>query len=263
MAIADNNTDGRASLCAAAPHREPGGRASRRVSLSGVTPGTVDHQIQCIASPYGVHPFGGTSGHARLKRKSRAAPRSSVTDMYELPERILIARELAAVFLDGPWTVEGLSERGAGSFDRWPGWITTLAMTVTAVYRSPPADEPERLVALVESFLTQRSDDAQSPPPRPISLVAELPPNPPRRWPTLRHDWPVARIESVSALAERLELSAGPAGVARRRPRPGAHGHRRTASQLPLPQRAARRGNAAGDRGAEGAAQGDPAMDPA
>ncbi len=34
--------------------------------------------------------------------------------MYELPDRLLIARELAGVFLDGPWTVEGLSERGAG-----------------------------------------------------------------------------------------------------------------------------------------------------
>jgi RNA-directed DNA polymerase len=128
--------------------------------------------------------------------------------MYELPERILIARELAAVFLDGPWTVEGLSERGAGSFDRWPGWITALAMTVTAVYRSPPADEPERLAALVESFLTQRSDDARSPPPRPISL-SELPPRRPRRWPTLSHDWPVAALESEAALAELLELSPG------------------------------------------------------
>lgn len=141
--------------------------------------------------------------------QSRAAPRSSVTDMYELPERILIARELAAVFLDGPWTVEGLSERGAGSFDRWPSWITALAMTVTAVHRSPPADEPERLAALVESFLTQRTDDGQSPPPRPISLVSELPPQPPRRWPTLSHDWPVAVLESAAALAELLELSSG------------------------------------------------------
>ena len=129
--------------------------------------------------------------------------------MYELPERILIARELAAVFLDGPWTVEGLSERGAGSFDRWPTWITGLAMTVTARYRSPPADEPGRLAALVESFLSTRSDDPHSPPPRPISLVSELPPQPPRRWPTLSHDWPVAVVESEAALAELLELSAG------------------------------------------------------
>jgi RNA-directed DNA polymerase len=129
--------------------------------------------------------------------------------MYDLPDRILIARELAAVFLDGPWTVDGLSERGAGSFDRWPSWITTLAMTVTAAFRAVPEDEPERLAALIESFLAHRGDDVQSPPPQPISLVSELPPHPPRRWPTLRHEWPVARIESVSTLAEQLELSPG------------------------------------------------------
>ncbi|MFZ0387185.1 MAG: reverse transcriptase family protein [Solirubrobacteraceae bacterium] len=129
--------------------------------------------------------------------------------MYELPDRLLIARELAGVFLDGPWTVEGLSERGAGCFDRWPSWITALAMTVTSVYRSPPADEPRRLTTLIESFLAQRSDEGRPAPPEPISLVTALAPDAPRRWPALRHDWPVAAIESVPGLAERLELSLG------------------------------------------------------
>ncbi len=125
--------------------------------------------------------------------------------MYELPDRLLIARELAAAFLDGPWTIEGLSERGAGCFDRWPNWITALSMTVTAVHRSAPVDEPERLAGLVESFLAQRSAAGGPEPPLPISRVVRPLP----RRPVLQHDWPVAAIESVPALAETLELSLG------------------------------------------------------
>jgi RNA-directed DNA polymerase len=155
-----------------------------------------------------VHPFGGTAGRARHSAVAGGAAIID-TDMYELPDRILIARELTGVFLDGPWTVEGLSERGAGCFDRRPRWITAMAMTVTAVYRSPPADQPQRMTALIESFLAQRTDEGHPEAPEPISLVTELAPDPPRRWPSLRHVWPVAAIESVPALAELLELSPG------------------------------------------------------
>jgi RNA-directed DNA polymerase len=129
--------------------------------------------------------------------------------MYELPDRILIARELTGALLDGPWTIEGVSERGAGCFDRWPSWITALAMEITAVFRSAPADDPERLSALIESFLARRSDAGRPEAPEPISLVTALAPDSPRRWPSLTHDWPVAVIESVPALAELLELSTG------------------------------------------------------
>ncbi len=130
--------------------------------------------------------------------------------MYELRDRILIARELTDAFLDGaPWTIEGLSERGVGALDRWPSWITALAMAVTAVHRSPPSDDPERLTALIEQFLARRGDDGQPEPPALVSLVEPLPLDSPRRWPSLAHDWPVARIESVPALAELLELSPG------------------------------------------------------
>jgi RNA-directed DNA polymerase len=128
--------------------------------------------------------------------------------MYELPDRVLIARELANAFLDGPWTVEGLSERGAGCLDRWPSWITALAMTVTAVYRSAPAAGTTPLAGLIESFLAARPADDQ-PPPQLIRLVAALPARSPQRRPPLAHDWPVAVIESVPALAELLELSLG------------------------------------------------------
>jgi RNA-directed DNA polymerase len=129
--------------------------------------------------------------------------------MYELPDRILIARELTHAFLDGPWTVEGLSERGAGSLDRWPSWITALAMTVTAVYRSAPAAGTTPLTGLIESFLAARPADDQPQPPQLIRLVAPVPAGSPQRRPPLARDWPVAVIESVPALAELLELSPG------------------------------------------------------
>jgi RNA-directed DNA polymerase len=129
--------------------------------------------------------------------------------MYELRDRILIARDLTDAFLDGRWTVEGLCERGVGTLDRWPSWITALAMTVTAVHRSPPTDEPEQLTALIESFLARRVDDGQPEPPELVSLVEPLPVDSPRRRPARVHDWPIARIESVPALAELLELSPG------------------------------------------------------
>src|SRR5450755_2289483 len=114
--------------------------------------------------------------------------------MYELPDRILIARELTHAFLDGPWTVEGLSERGAGSLDRWPSWITALAMTVTAVYRSAPAAGTTPLTGLIESFLAARPADDQPQPPQLIRLVAPVPAGSPQRRPPLAHDWPVAVI---------------------------------------------------------------------
>jgi hypothetical protein len=100
--------------------------------------------------------------------------------MYELPDRILIARQLTAVSLDGPWTVEGLSERGAAYFGQWPSWIVAMAMTVTAVHRSAPVDEPERLAALIESFLAQRTDERPPEPPPSISLAATPPHGGPR-----------------------------------------------------------------------------------
>lgn len=129
--------------------------------------------------------------------------------MYELPDRILIARELAHAFLDGPWTIEGLSERGAGTLDRWPSWITALAMTVTAVYRSAPAAGTTPLTGLIESFLAARPADDQPQPPQLIRLVTPLPAGSLRPRPAFVPDWPVAAIESVPALAERLELSPG------------------------------------------------------
>jgi len=129
--------------------------------------------------------------------------------MYDLHDRVLIARELTHAFLDGPWTVDGLTERGAGSLDRWPSWITALAMNVTAVYRSAPTQDAKSLTALIESFLAARPADDRPEPPRPIRLVEPLPPGSPRTWPSLVRQWPVAAVGSVANLAELLELSGG------------------------------------------------------
>ena len=53
-----------------------------------------------------MHPFGGTSGHARHSAVEGGAAIIR-PDMYEDPDRALIARELTGAFLDGAWTVDG------------------------------------------------------------------------------------------------------------------------------------------------------------
>ena len=50
--------------------------------------------------------------------------------MYDSLHRTALANELAAAFVAGPWTVDGVAESGAGRLDRWPGWMTALERTV-------------------------------------------------------------------------------------------------------------------------------------
>jgi hypothetical protein len=130
--------------------------------------------------------------------------------MYDADDRLALADVLARALPGGAWTAEALAERGAGVLDRWPRWMTALAMEVVAVHRSPPAGCADLLVPLIASYLEGCRDDGE-PMPEAIEWLAvpELPPpsEPPR--PRLRHDWPIARIESVAALAETLELSPG------------------------------------------------------
>lgn len=115
-----------------------------------------------------------------------------------------------------------MAERGAGRLDRWPEWMSALAFHVVGRYRRAPVDEPWELVAVVERFLaahvgepTVKLIDAT------LSRVPShrpgRPPQPSRRLTRqagaasgrARHAWPVEPIDSVPALAERLELSFG------------------------------------------------------
>jgi RNA-directed DNA polymerase len=149
-----------------------------------------------------VHPTGGTSGHARREQSGLDA--AIIAVVYDSEIRRALAEELSDAFLDGPWRAEALAERGSGSLDRWPDWMNALAFAAAAFDRTAPADRRADLVALIEAFLHDRVAGADSDR-RPPQILRHLRP----QRPVLVHDWPVARIQSVASLAERLELSAG------------------------------------------------------
>lgn len=91
--------------------------------------------------------------------------------------------------------------------------MEALALSVVAVYRTPPVDRRRDLVDLVESFLAEHSAWAgESDPPRILRLlVDEHAARAGYEQARLDHDWPIAEIDSVASasLAERLELSDG------------------------------------------------------
>jgi retron-type reverse transcriptase len=126
-----------------------------------------------------------------------------IAAVYDARERLELAEELADAFLDGRWRAEDLAERAAGRLDRWPSWLSALAFTAAAIDRSAPTQRRGELVGVIEAFLRDRP--AEPPGIDPPLILRRLAPT--RR--TLVHDWPVARIGSVAALAERLELSDG------------------------------------------------------
>lgn len=70
--------------------------------------------------------------------------------------------------LAGPWTPDRVAESGAACFERWPAWMTALALRAVAVHPAPPAEEPAALVALIEAFLEEhpaREPDIEPPTP--------------------------------------------------------------------------------------------------
>ncbi len=175
--------------------------------LSGVTPGTVTYLEQCIAGPP-VHPSEALRGVH--DRSSRSAVPPSFPIVYEPAERVAIATELTAAFLSGPWSVDQLAESGAACLDRWPSWMTSLAMRVVAVHRAPPLERRHELFELVLAFLEHRQALAgEDTPPAIVRLSQRQPPRTaPSRPPAVR-DWLLPAIASVHDLAELLELSSG------------------------------------------------------
>jgi RNA-directed DNA polymerase len=159
--------------------------------------------------PYGAS-FGGTSGHARQEQSGRGA--AIIVLMYDATERAALAEELTNAFLAGPWTAELLAESGGAVLDRWPGWMTPLAMSVVAVHRAAPTDRRIELVELIEHFLeAHTATGADRAPPGILRLLVRdsTGSSPAGQSGVSRHDWPTAELASVPALAERLELSEG------------------------------------------------------
>jgi hypothetical protein len=131
--------------------------------------------------------------------------------VYEAFERSELANELADAFLVAPWRVEMVAEGGAACLDRWPSWMEALALSVVAVFRTPPVDRRRDLVDFIESFLAGRAAPAgEVRPPRILRGLLEAGAGEEAaRRSRLDHDWPIAQIESPVGLAERLELSDG------------------------------------------------------
>jgi RNA-directed DNA polymerase len=127
--------------------------------------------------------------------------------VYTADDRALLAAELAEAFLTAPWKRDAVAESGAARLDRWPGWMEALAIRVIAVYPAPPVERQFELIDLIESFLAEHAPWPGEPePPQIIRLLVR---DRIARGVRLDHDWPIAEIDSVGGLAERLELSDG------------------------------------------------------
>lgn len=130
--------------------------------------------------------------------------------MYDADQRFALAAELAEAFLTAPWKRDAVAESGAGRLDRWPGWMEALALRVIAVYPAPPVEREPELLGVIESFLAEHAPwPGETEPPQILRLLVR---EPPRGWYgtwRLDHDWPIAEIDSVAGLADRLELSPG------------------------------------------------------
>ena len=130
--------------------------------------------------------------------------------MYEADERDALATELAEAFLTARWKVEAVAESGAGCLDRWPSWMEALALRVVAAFRSAPTDHRHELEALIESFLAEHpAGPGELEPPGIIRMLAAEAESAGHGRGWLEHAWPIAGIDSVAGLADRLELSYG------------------------------------------------------
>ena len=126
-----------------------------------------------------------------------------MSGMYDEWTRVALARELADAFGYGPWRAADLAERAAGRLDRRPGWLDALAFEVAALARRADPGRSELALA-VQRFLGERgAAPADAVAPQILRLIRPTAPT------LLDHEWPIARIKSVAALAERLELSLG------------------------------------------------------
>jgi hypothetical protein len=134
-----------------------------------------------------------------------------ILPVYDEGERAALAGELADAFLTAPWKADMVAESGAARLDRWPSWMEGLALAVVAVHPAAPVDRRAALVSLIEAFLAEHPPrTGESEPPRILRFLFDDRASGGIVTPRgLEHDWPVAEIESVAALAERLELSDG------------------------------------------------------
>lgn len=134
-----------------------------------------------------------------------------IRGVYNEAQRAALADELADAFLTAQWKATTVAESGAARLDRWPSWMEGLALAVVAVFRVPPVGRRVDLAGLIQMFLAEHAEpEGQPEPPRILGRVVAAHD---ARVAALRRardrGWAITEIESVAALAERLELSDG------------------------------------------------------
>lgn len=133
-----------------------------------------------------------------------------IAPVDDAAERAELANKLTDAFLAAPWKVDLIAESGAACLDRWPSWMTALAMCVAAAHRTPPIDRRGELFGVIVTFLAAHGGpDGEREPPRILRLSVDRSAGSPVARPQLEHGWAIADIASVPELAERLELSDG------------------------------------------------------
>jgi RNA-directed DNA polymerase len=114
------------------------------------------------------------------------------------PDRHPFGPVLAAAFLAGDWSQEGLVRRGAEALQPAPPWLPRIAASVLAAYREPPADRRRELASVIAVHLAELPWSPAAPP----SVVRRFT-RPPR---AVRWRWPVPRLETAGDLAAWLGI---------------------------------------------------------
>jgi hypothetical protein len=122
----------------------------------------------------------------------------------------IVARNLASAFLAGPWSEEGLRERGGRAVGRRHRWLVRLVERVLAMFPTPPANGEDVLARVLLDDQPFREACArharrQEVPLRQVFSIQ------PRMAPALGppEAWRVPPLTTTSALAEWLELTPG------------------------------------------------------
>ena len=109
-----------------------------------------------------------------------------------------LARALAAGFLGGEWSQQGLVESGTVVLGRRPRWLGPLARQVLELYPRPPLDRPRELAANLASRPAAATALATSPVVHPVAPTQML-----------GNRWRLPVLDDVGALADFLRLDQG------------------------------------------------------
>ncbi|HEY6795447.1 MAG TPA: hypothetical protein VI248_12290, partial [Kineosporiaceae bacterium] len=141
-----------------------------------------------------------------------------------------VAQALAAAFLAGHWTVDGLRDGGREALGRRPAWLRPVVRAVLASYHRPPLDRPRELaatIAALPAFERAAAEARRQGAPLRAVHVAIAPTQ------MVRRPWPVPRLDDLGDLCdllstdpEHLAWLADPSHRQRRTPAGRRHPYR-------------------------------------